>query len=183
MEKILSKASWCFILLFSLFVSCKTSKPVKHAHHKEIAVDNSFYTSYSEKLGVKLTGTEDKALIKCLAGWLGTPYKYGGISKQGTDCSGMVFSVYKEVYGIGLYRSSYDQVKNVTQINKKELSAGDLVFFITAGNSVSHVGIYIGDHKFIHASTKRGVVINSLEEDYYIKHFFSCGKVVMKHEK
>ncbi len=183
MGKIFHKRSWYVLLLLSLFVSCKTSKPTKHAHHTEVKIDNSFYSTYSNKLGVKLSGNEDKALIKCLAGWLGTPYKYAGESKQGTDCSGMVFSVYKEVYGVDLYRSSYDQMKNVKEINKKDLSAGDLVFFITSGNAVSHVGIYIGDHKFIHASTKRGVVINSLEEDYYIKHFFVCGKVIMKHEK
>ncbi len=111
---------------------------------------------------------------------MGTPYKYGGFTKQGTDCSGLVMSVYKEVYNINLYRSATDQLKNVTQITQKELETGDLVFFKISDNKVSHVGIYIGEHKFIHASTKRGVVINSLEEEYYKKYFFIGGRILIK---
>jgi len=137
----------------------------------------SFYNEYSAVLKVQLKGTEDKRLIKSLSEWLGTPYKYAGNSKQGTDCSGMTQSVFLEVYGISLFRSSFDQLKNVEMIDKKRLEAGDLVFFITSGNKVSHVGIYIADNKFIHASTQRGVVINDLDETYYKERFHSAGRV------
>jgi cell wall-associated NlpC family hydrolase len=176
-----------FLLLFLLALGCKT--PAKQKKHKEAKKNEhvvvkepekaDFYSAYSKKLGVKLQGTEDKKLIACMASWLGTPYKYSGETRQGTDCSGMVMAIYKEVYKKDLFRSSMDQMKNVTLIKKEELRTGDLVFFKINGDKVSHVGIYIGENKFIHASTQRGVVINSLEEEYYKKWFFAGGRVAV----
>jgi len=179
------KSSSCFyfLILFAvsfLFFSCKTihQNTDIHAINSKENHNSSPYKTYSEKLGVALQGNEDKKLIECLAEWIGAPYKYGGNTKQGTDCSGMVSSVYKETYNINMYRSSADQLKNVKQIDKSELKAGDLVFFKIAGEKVSHVGIYLGENKFIHASTKRGVVVNSLDEDYYKKYYFTSGRVI-----
>ena len=179
------KSSSCFyfLILFVvsvLFFSCKTihQNTDIHAINSKENHNSSPYKTYSEKLGVALQGNEDKKLIECLAEWIGAPYKYGGNTKQGTDCSGMVSSVYKETYNINMYRSSADQLKNVKQIDKSELKAGDLVFFKIAGEKVSHVGIYLGENKFIHASTKRGVVVNSLDEDYYKKYYFTSGRVI-----
>ncbi len=177
------------LLLIALFAACKTpqpanhtrgKKPIAHSHTNNNNSETDFYKTYSAKLNIKLSGSEDKKLITCLASWLGTPYKYGGNTKQGTDCSGLVLQVYKEVYNKDMYRSSADQLKNVTQIARSELQAGDLLFFKISGENISHVGIYIGENKFIHASTKRGVVINSLDEDYYKKYFFVAGRVIMK---
>ncbi len=169
------------LLIFSvLFSSCKTTQQntgIQLVNSSENHSSNP-YKIYSEKLGVKLIGNEDKKLIECLTEWIGVPYKYGGNTKQGTDCSGMVLSVYKEAYNINMYRSSADQLKNVKQIEKSELKAGDLVFFKITGEKVSHVGIYLGENKFIHASTKRGVVVNSLDEDYYKKYYFTSGRVI-----
>ena len=166
---------------------CKTpEKPKKHSTVKKnehVVVGKvetpDFYTTYSKKLGVKLLGTEDKKLITCMASWLGTPYKYSGETRKGTDCSGMVMAIYKEVYKKDLFRSSMEQMKNVTLIKKEELKTGDLVFFKIGSDKVSHVGIYIGENKFIHASIQKGVVINSLEEAYYKKWFFMGGRVAV----
>lgn len=177
----LSRIFFVFLSLIVFFTSCKTpQQSIDNHNNRNNNNSSSFYKPYSDKLGVKFSGDEDKKLISCLAGWLGTPYKYGGSSKQGTDCSGMVFSVFDEVYHIKMYRSSYDQIKNVKQIDKNELKAGDLVFFKISGERISHVGIYLGDHKFIHASTKRGVVVNSLDEEYYKKYYFVSGRVITK---
>jgi cell wall-associated NlpC family hydrolase len=192
--RLITKCSFCFALLLLLIAaSCKTpSKNNKHKHVTEHhAVNNNktnkavvaekpdFYTSYSKKFRVKLIGTENKKLVQCMAGWLGTPYKYAGETKQGCDCSGMVMAIYKETYGKELFRSAMDQMKNVRIITRNELALGDLVFFKINGDKVSHVGIYIGESKFMHASTTRGVVINSLEEDYYKKWFFAGGRVAV----
>ncbi len=139
--------------------------------------DKDFYAYYSKKLGINLTGKENKKLIKTVAEWKGTPYKYGGTKKAGTDCSGFVSSVYREVYGKKLHRTSRDMYKHdVSKISKNNLKCGDLVFFKTSGKKVSHVGIYIADNKFIHAASK-GVVVNDLNDSYYKKTYYKSGRV------
>lgn len=169
--------------------SCKTPHQavIHHQHNRgnsgggtanSSAEINSGYKTYAEKLGVHFNGSEDLSLLRCVAGWLGAPYKYGGCTKQGTDCSGMVSTVFDEVYHIKMYRSSADQLKNVREITISELKAGDLVFFKIYNNQVSHVAIYLGENKFIHASTQKGVIISSLDEEYYKKHYFVSGRVV-----
>jgi len=139
--------------------------------------DSEFYEKNSKRLGFDLTGEEDQRLITFISDWLGTPYKYGGKTKKGTDCSGFIMVLYKEVYGIDLARSSYDIAKNSKEIKKKHLKESDLVFFKTTKNRISHVGIYISGNKFAHASSSRGVTINDLSEDYYVRTFAMAGRV------
>ena len=123
----------------------------------------------------------NKKLYKEVDEWLGVPYKYGGQSKKGTDCSGLVVEIYKEVYGIKLYRSSSEiYEKNCKKIKKSDLKEGDLVFFITSKNEkkINHVGLYLKDDKFVHTSTKKGVIISELKEPYYESTFFDAGRVI-----
>jgi cell wall-associated NlpC family hydrolase len=105
----------------------------------------------------------------------------GQSSRKGTDCSGFVSVVYKYVYGKGLARSSADMLRlNCRPVRKTaKLREGDLVFFHTSKNSKlpSHVGIYLKNRKFAHASTSRGVTINSLDEAYYRDRWISGGAV------
>jgi len=143
--------------------------------HKKTTSSN-FYTIYSKKLGVKLTGKENKKLIKTLASWKGTPYRYGGRKRSGSDCSGFVGAVYVEVYKKYLHRSSRDMLKDVRTIRKSKLKAGDLVFFKTSGRRVSHVGIYVADNKFMHAAST-GVIVSDLKEKYYKRTYYKSGKV------
>jgi len=181
-----------FLLVIILSLSsCKTSekggkfikqtKVAKKQQSNKIGnkptKSNNVYTDLSNKLGVDLKGDEDIALITEIAKWLNTPYKYGGNDKAGVDCSGFTMTVYQNVYKIKLYRSSIDQLKNATFIDKADLKAGDLLFFITYGKNVSHVGIYISKNKFIHASSIKGVVINDLNDEYYKKTFYKAGRV------
>jgi hypothetical protein len=166
-----------FFSAMTVISSCKTTHQVI-VSHPDTGVKNSNYTFYSQKLGINFNGSEDLALLSCISEWMGVLYKYGGNSKEGTDCSGLVLAVFNEVYNIKMFRSSADQLKNVKQISQNELKAGDLVFFKISNNNISHVGIYLGEHKFIHASTKRGVVINSLDEEYYKKYYYTAGRVI-----
>lgn len=138
-----------------------------------------FYDSYSKKLGVDFNGNEDKELIKEIETWIGTKYKYGGTSKSGTDCSGFVKTVYKKIYNIDLNRSARDLVKNTRLISKSQLKCGDLVFFKINKPQVSHVGIYLANNKFVHASSSRGVVVSDLTATYYTKHFYKGGRINM----
>ncbi|MCF0191544.1 MAG: C40 family peptidase [Marinilabiliaceae bacterium] len=135
----------------------------------------------AKKLGVAVTSSDNQKLYATVAGWIGTPYKYGGASKSGVDCSGFVYSVYKEVYGKSLSRqSSAILANNCTSISKSKLREGDLVFFRTDGKKSStpnHVGIYLKNGKFVHASTSNGVVVNDLGQNYYVKSFLTGGRV------
>lgn len=111
--------------------------------------------------------------------WLGVPYRYGRDTKSGTDCSGMVSAVYRDVAGIKLPRSSAEQAQYCVDISKSSLQPGDLVFFNSSsrGGRISHVGLYVGDGKMIHATASRGVIESDLAEKYYDTHYHSSGRV------
>lgn len=115
--------------------------------------------------------------------FLGSPYKLGGATKSGLDCSGLVITVYNE-NKIKLPRRSQDQALQGKKIETWEIKPGDLLFFATNGNNtVSHVGIvkeikYKGEITFIHASTSKGVIISSLNEKYWNKAFLFAKRVL-----
>ncbi|MDX5419099.1 MAG: NlpC/P60 family protein [Hymenobacteraceae bacterium] len=143
-----------------------------------VKIDSLFYKRYSRKLGLKLDYSEDKDLLKTVTGWLGTPYSYGSSSKRGTDCSGFVTSIYREVYGIDLSRSSRSMFDDVTRIRKDSIRTGDLVFFRRSPKQpIFHVGIYLKDNKFVHSATNGGVMISSLREPYYRNYYYAAGRV------
>ena len=108
--------------------------------------------------------------------WKGTPYKYGGLSLTGVDCSGFVLNAYKKVYGIQLPRSTKYQVKKGRVVYRYELRTGDLLFFKTGWN-VRHVGIYLEKGKFMHASDSRGVTISSINNPYWKKHYWQTRRL------
>ncbi|MFA5513083.1 MAG: C40 family peptidase [Candidatus Kapaibacterium sp.] len=107
--------------------------------------------------------------------WLGVPYKYGGETFSGADCSGFVSQVFLKA-GIKLPRTSSQQFRYAEQVNFVEKKAGDLIFFKKNG-TVNHVGIYIGQGYMIHASTSSGVERQSIHEDYYIKRVAGIGRI------
>ncbi|MDU1176001.1 MAG: C40 family peptidase [Peptoniphilus harei] len=110
---------------------------------------------------------------------LGSTYVYGDTGKAGFDCSGLVYSIYNDELGISIPRSSRTQSTFGQQVSKSDLQEGDLVFFNTTGNGVSHVGIYVGDGKFIHASSGQGkVMTSSLSEEYYQDRYVNATRVL-----
>jgi uncharacterized protein YycO len=117
--------------------------------------------------------------------WLGTKYKYGGNTRNGIDCSGLVVEVFRSVMGIKLPRTSAEQQKYCKNINKSELHPGDLLFFATGKKkkSVTHVGIYIGDGRMIHASSSRGVIVSGINEAYYRRRYLSSGRIEKVYKK
>lgn len=119
-----------------------------------------------------------KALVETAHRWLGTPYKYGGETREGVDCSALVMNVYKEALGMKLPRTSVTQHDNSQAVSKGNLTVGDLVFFSTTKGrtGISHVGLYIGNDRFIHASSSRGVVVSRLSDKYFVDHYHSAGR-------
>ncbi|MFH0867037.1 MAG: NlpC/P60 family protein [Bacteroidota bacterium] len=163
------------LIIMSLVLACNPSKKI-HKSGNSSTVPADAYKTYSKTFGVDFTGSEDKKLLDELSTWIGVPYVYGGESKTGTDCSGLVQTVFKTVYNISLYRTAFDLAKNCDSVNKKNLKSGDLVFFKINSTKISHVGIYLASNKFIHASSK-GVMVSDLAEAYYTKYYYSAGRV------
>lgn len=127
----------------------------------------------------KPTYKYQKGLMETARTWLGTPYVYGGQTKEGADCSGFVLEVYKAATGIKLPRTSYNMADYCISLKREDLVIGDLIFFSGAktGGNVGHVGMYIGNNQMVHASYSRGVIVSSLDETYYTKYYHSAGRV------
>lgn len=118
------------------------------------------------------------AIIATAKKYIGVPYLWGGSTPKGFDCSGFVQYVFK-AHGISLNRTCETQYKHGTYVSKSNLKPGDLVFFQnTYKSGISHVGIYIGDGKFIHASSSKGVVISNLSSSYYVSHYYGARRIL-----
>ncbi|MCQ2204079.1 MAG: C40 family peptidase [Bacteroidales bacterium] len=161
-----------------------TSNSSSKDNKSKEASQDTYSTAHNancKKLGLTPSSGDNTKLYAECASWMGVPYKYGGTSKSGTDCSGFTYSVYKAVYGKTLTRQSAGMLSdNCTRIKKEQLREGDLVFFRTDGKRTStpnHVGIYLKNNKFIHASTSKGVVVSDLNQDYYVKNWIAAGRV------
>ena len=139
---------------------------------------HSTATQAAQALGIRSTHSDNTALLTTCASYLGTPYKYGGSDRDGLDCSGLTSIVYRDVYGISLHRRSIDQYeRDVPEIHMTGFKQGDLLFFTTNGRGTcSHVGIYLKDGLFVHASSTRGVVVDNLSDDYYTIRFLGGGR-------
>lgn len=118
-------------------------------------------------------------LIEVANKQLGKPYAWGANGPNSFDCSGLTYYVYKNALGVNLPRTSREQSKVGTKVDKKNLKAGDLVFFNTGGSGISHVGMYVGNNNFIH-STQPGdtVKIHSINSSYYSRTFVTARRVV-----
>lgn len=135
-------------------------------------------------LGLALTFTlgtgsafADSKLNSAIKPTIGVSYKTGGTTTSGFDCSGFTSYVYKKL-GLNLPRTSTAQYKVGTAVSKSNLKAGDLVFFNTSGKGISHVGIYVGNGKFAHSSTSRGVIVSPLSQTYYAKRYVGAKRVM-----
>lgn len=109
--------------------------------------------------------------------WMGTPYRIGGADRQGIDCSGFTGQIYRRVALIQLPRRTIDQYHSGRAVPMRDLQPGDLVFFVTSGISVSHVGVIVSGDRFAHASTSQGVMYSRLSEDYWSRHYVGARRL------
>jgi lipoprotein Spr len=130
---------------------------------------------YAQLMNTEAEQVQNIPLYQTIDDWYGTRYKLGGNSKDGIDCSAFVQTIFVSVFGVTLPRTAREQYKATRRISRTELQEGDLLFFNTTGG-VSHVGIYLQNNKFVHASVS-GVTISDMFEPYYVKHFVSAGRV------
>jgi lipoprotein Spr len=133
---------------------------------------------YSQVFGINISTIFDLNLYASIEKWLGTPYRYAGKTINGIDCSSFVNKIYESAYCFFIGGNSANMYQKVKHIKKEELTEGDLVFFrINRSKNISHVGVYLGDNKFAHASRSKGVIISDLTHPYYKKHFVKGGRV------
>jgi len=144
-----------------------------------------FYRRYSKKFGINFDGAENPELIMAVDEWLDTRFKMGGCSKEGIDCSCLVKDIYKNVYGIDLDRTTISIFNDeaLIPVKKEDLQEGDLIFFKIKDDAISHVGIYLKDNQFIHASLSLGVIISNLDRKYYRERFVSGKRLPEKRMK
>lgn len=149
-----------FIITSIIFLNCST--PVTRRRTGSQSSDRTHLQHYAESL-------------------LGTPYLYGGTDRSGMDCSGLIVRIYKDIYGLNLPHSTEALNKRGTTVHLRSAEMGDLVFFRENRRSPpSHVGIYMGQNTFIHVSSSQGVILSSLENDYYQTRFYEIRRIVQQ---
>jgi cell wall-associated NlpC family hydrolase len=131
---------------------------------------------YAILLNTEVEQLQNKILLESVDEWYGTRYRMGGTTKNGIDCSAFVQAVFATAYGMTLPRTAREQFRVAQRISRTELKEGDLLFFNTRGG-VSHVGIYLQNNKFIHASTSKGVTVSDMFDPYYLKRFIAAGRL------
>jgi lipoprotein Spr len=146
--------------------------------NRESSVENAsaLQLKYAVLLNTEVEQVENTELLKSVDDWYGTRYRMGGTTKRGVDCSAFVQAVYLSAFAVAVPRTAFEQYKAANRISATELKEGDLVFFNTTGG-VSHVGIYLRNNKFIHASSSNGVTVSDLFEPYYLRRFLGAGRI------
>jgi lipoprotein Spr/probable lipoprotein NlpC len=168
------------LLVFAIVVlsSCHSKKAVMRGEPGEVvAPQPSIAEKYAQILGVDHAQIQNGRLYAFIDQWMGTPYKFGGSDHDGVDCSGLVQLLEQQVYGINIPRTTSQQVTVIKRKYEDELQEGDLVFFDYDGRKFGHVGVYLQNGYYVHASSTKGVIIVKLHDPYMYKYFSRCGSV------
>lgn len=157
------------------------SAPIQPASLPYTAMAPEAASPVQQKYAVLLnTGVEQLPsadLLEKIDPWMGVPYRSGGNSRSGIDCSAFTMLVFEQCCGIRLPRTSKQQYTFCEPTDATVLSSGDLLFYSTRGKGVSHVGIYLGNGKFAHASVSNGVTVSDISDPYYQKRFIEARRI------
>lgn len=169
-----------FLILFFLGSDCVIAQKdtmrltYDSTDAEQCALGKCYY--YTHKLGFRVDTIQNERVYQMASNWLRTPYRWGGRTRRGIDCSDFASIIYDSCYLISISGACGDIYRDVIPIQKAELREGDLVFFKIWSRAISHVGVYLGKNKFVHASSGKGVVVSDLDEPYYKRYYFGGGR-------
>jgi cell wall-associated NlpC family hydrolase len=165
------------LVLFSACHSSRQTTDTKSATKKQLST-RELKKKYAGIMHTTPGEIRNKKLYAFIDSWYGVKHKYGGRSRSGIDCSGLVCQLYKDVYGITLERSSVDQYEQSRHFRRKrKFDEGDLIFFTEKGKEPNHVGVFLQNGFFVHTSTSKGVTISHISEKYWKDRYKGGGKV------
>lgn len=167
------------LILLSSCVSKKNATATKNTSSSNYVLKSkkNSLDDFAKFMNIEKKDLKNEKLYFYIDNWLGTPHKMGGTTKSGIDCSGFVSNVYTEIYNEKLPRTSREMADQIKSKKQDKLKEGDLVFFAFGGGKIDHVGIYLHNNRFVHVSSKKGVIISNLEESWYSKYFVKSGSV------
>ena len=150
-----------FILSALMLSSCSSRKPIS--------------TTKAAGMADAMSQLKSKDLYRFITDWAGVKYQLGGLDKRGIDCSGFALLLQKDIYQVSLPRRSRDQAEAINEKKLSQLKEGDLIFFSFGGGAIDHVGVYLNNDYFVHASTSRGVIVDDLRIPVYQKAIVKAG--------
>jgi lipoprotein Spr len=167
-----------------LLSACTTTNTAKNNVHPEtravVGEDASSLQASQDEFETMVRNLDVKTrLMEQYASWKGVRYRLGGDTKRGVDCSSFVQRTFREQFGLELPRSTWEQQETGKSVSRTNLRTGDLVLF-RAGSTGRHVGIYIGNNQFVHASTSIGVTISNMDEPYWKKRYNEARRVLSR---
>jgi len=182
MFRLLTHYNRCLILLPLIYflAACSSSSQFSKNNHSESKNNSSLAINNSQQSAQQGMQPDDLlyAILRSeYSYWVGSPYRLGGNSLRGIDCSSLVQQVFKNSFNIPLPRTTEYQVRKGYSIKKTHLKVGDLVFFKT-GRLTRHVGIYMGNNEFFHVSTSKGAKISSLSNPYWKRKYWQSRRII-----
>ncbi|HEY1010194.1 MAG TPA: NlpC/P60 family protein, partial [Daejeonella sp.] len=154
-----------------------SKKILTDASKSKPVTSGSLKDRYASLLNVKEKDLTNEKLYRFIDSWIGVPHRAGGMDRKGVDCSGFTTILEKEIYDRTVPRTAKSMAESVKRKYEEDLKEGDLVFFDFAGQKFSHVGVYLHNNKFVHASTSKGVIISDLKDPWYYKYFSRAGTI------
>ena len=156
----------------------KETGTTRNSSHRESNTENlsALQVKYAVLLSTPAEEVRNTKMFEFIDDWYGTPYRLGGTTKKGVDCSAFSQFLFASVYGLSIPRTAREQYSLTNRISRTELKEGDLIFFNTRG-SISHVGVYLQNNKFVHASTSGGVMISDIFDEYWVRKFVGVGRL------
>ena len=175
----IKSAIFLYLVIFIplIYTSCKSKKIITDASNAKFLSSGSIKERYASLLNVKEKDLDNEKLYRFIDTWIGVPYRNGGMDKKGVDCSGFTSLLTKDIYNKQLPRTARSMAEDVKRKFEKDLKEGDLVFFDFDGQKFSHVGVYLHNNKFVHASTSKGVIISDLKDQWFYKYFSRAGSI------
>ncbi|MBV9988545.1 MAG: C40 family peptidase [Chitinophagaceae bacterium] len=170
----------------SLAKQTQTAKPAgvsyasmdNHQAATQIETANALQLKYAVVMDVTVEMLTNIPLLQAIDRWWGTKYCLGGITDSCTDCSGFTQNIMRDVYHQNLPRTAQEQFNLAQKVELEDMKEGDLVFFNTSsGKDITHVGLYLTNNKFVHASTSGGVTISDLNDTYWQPKFRGAGRI------